>query len=1195
MRNCWVNYKGGAQSRGGFAYILRSKQPTTAAPPRLIPFQFSITQGYVLEFGDQSLRFLFQGGYVTENPVAIHGVSRANPAVISVTGTPFANGDWVFAQGVGGMTQLNGNTYIVAGAGVGSFQLHDLSGNPVNSSAYTAYTSGGTFSRIYTVSTPYAAVDLPYLKFAQSADLMTLTCSNPTNSNEYPSYDLTRFSAIDWTLQPTEFAAVIVAPISCSATSAAQHVPGSGDGLTNASFSYLVTAVDRDGNESVASPTAAVMGVDIEVEAGTNTVSWPAVQGALYYNVYRGPASVNDHHDESIRPTPPGSIYGFVGSSYGTQFADTQSIRDLSKTPPTHQNPFARGQILAVNITNGGSGLVTVTWGITTSTGTNFNGYPAVVGGALGAFPITSHGENYKAGDSIAFNGAGFASGAIDFGSTNPSANDTITLNGVVWTFVAAITGSSQTIISGSLAGTVAQLVADLSASSNPLLTVASYAQDVSVDLLITYNTAGTAGNAYTLAASRATPSAGTLTGGAGTGTAGAKATGYMHFGGGNPTNGQNIVLNGVTWTFVTSGATGPQTNLAGTLAGTLTQLGTDLNASVVPSIAIATYSPTATDLDITYGAFGTVGNSYTLGVGTAVPTLSAATLTGGVDGSTTPSATLEIGSDGGTYPGVVAFFQQRRFYANSLNDPDTFWASQTTRYSNFDTRIPTIATDAITASPWTEQVNGLQWLVPMPGGLIAMTGSRAWQIVGEGSYILNVQPITPSTVQAQPQAFNGSSATIPPIVIDYDVVYVESIGNTTVRDLSWNFYSSIYTGADLTILSSHLFLYRQIQQWAWSRNPYKVLWACCNDGTMLSLTYLKEQEVYGWARHDTQGIVVSVCTITEPPVNALYAVVQRFPPGVAGGIYCTERMDNRIWQSVEDAYAVDSGVSNPMSAPSVDIFASALSGSGVTFTTTGAAFSPSSVGRIIRMGDGIATVTGYTSATAVTGTWNLNGQPSQTGLPRSPAGTWTIATPVTTLSAPHLAGATLVGLADGVPISGLLVGSDGSITLPFAASNVKVGLSFMVQLQTAYLNGQGVVQGARKVIPAATVRVAASGKFQWGTDQPDGSTQNPPQLGPTWSNMTTVDPQNPTGGQVAPTPYTSPAGQTVYPLWTGDIRAVGSGASWNSKGQVAVQQTLPLSLECLSIEPELLEGDIPELSYSQRPQTNGQQRGPRL
>src|SRR5678815_3071753 len=114
----------------------------------------------------------------------------------------FANGDWVYIAGVGGMTQLDGNTYIVANAniGAGTFTLQDLDGNAIDSTGYTAYTAGGTVVRIYTLATPYAAVDLPYLKYSQSADVLSLTLINLMTGTEYPPYELSRFGATNWTL-----------------------------------------------------------------------------------------------------------------------------------------------------------------------------------------------------------------------------------------------------------------------------------------------------------------------------------------------------------------------------------------------------------------------------------------------------------------------------------------------------------------------------------------------------------------------------------------------------------------------------------------------------------------------------------------------------------------------------------------------------------------------------------------------------------------------------------------------------------------------------------------------------------------------------------------------------------------------------------------------------------------------------------
>lgn len=69
----------------------------------------------------------------------IEGVTQANPAVVTVTGHNFANGDVIYIAGVSGMTELNGNTYTVANVATNTFEL-----SGTDSSAYTAWSSGGT-------------------------------------------------------------------------------------------------------------------------------------------------------------------------------------------------------------------------------------------------------------------------------------------------------------------------------------------------------------------------------------------------------------------------------------------------------------------------------------------------------------------------------------------------------------------------------------------------------------------------------------------------------------------------------------------------------------------------------------------------------------------------------------------------------------------------------------------------------------------------------------------------------------------------------------------------------------------------------------------------------------------------------------------------------------------------------------------
>ena len=1259
-RNAFINYKGGAYSRAGTSFCGFSKQTGRSVPPRLITFQFSISQGLALEFGNFYMRVVSNGGFVLEATTAISGITQANPAVVTDPAHGYSNGDWVYLSGIVGMKQFNGITAIVAAVTTDTYELTDVYGNVISSASFSPYISGGTAARIYTLVTPYAEADLTYLKFTQSADEMSLTCVNQMTGTEYPPYDLARDADDSWTLTQFSAAPIIAPPASVSGNATVTAAGTAGDEAT--AYAYVITSVDRTtSQESIASPILNITNsTDIATHSGSEVVNWAGVTTAGYYNVYKAQPAYTPYpgNTGNASPVPLGAQFGFAGQTAGTQFIDTNIIADYTQVPPVHFNPFARGTILYADITNPGSGLTTVTYASSSlGGGTGATGYPVVVGGQLTAFVFTDGGQGFSPGDTIAFNGAGFAGGAIDFTvSGNPSNGDTITLNGVVWTFVTSITGGNQTAIQGTLAATLTALAANLSASGNANLVVANYTNSTTA-LNISYNTAGTVGDAYTLAASAAQPS-------------GIPASGTLSFAS-NPTNAQTIILNGVTWTFVSSGATGDQTNIKANRQLTMAQLVADLNASATAGIAVASYGAVAPLLFITYGNASAAGDSYTLNGGTSGATPSGATLTGAYEGltggsgttGTNPAATLIIGPETGTYPGLVAYFQQRRVYAATLNNPDTYYMSQPGNFLNFDFRIPEIDTDAITGTPWSVEVNGLQWMIMMPGGLVVLTGQAAWQLGGVGSSSLNPQPITPANQQAQPQAYNGCSATNPPIKIDYDIIYNQAKGSI-FRDLSYNFFVNIYTGTDITFLSSQLFTGYTMLPAAWCEEPYKIIWVPRSDGALLSCTFLKQQDVLGWARHDTQGFFVSACSVVEPPVDALYVATQRFFGGPAG-CYMIERMDNRIWQAAEDAWCVDCALTLPMDAPAATLqFASStglgsllgvlylVGGSGYSAGTTaqivdptgegavldltivngvvtaanfssggtgysspqinfidpagtgsGASgnailnnatfvaatsgvFSPGMVGWIIRGGGGIATVTTYidsehlgvnitTPITAVVP--NTGGQP-----PPFPSGDWTISEPVTVIGGLGYLGESVVtGTADGIAIPPQNVSTTGTITLPFPATAVTVGLGYTVQIQSLPLDaGQPTIQGRRKKIGDVTARLSASrGGFLMGTNQPDGSAQSPPRIEVPWTNLA-----------VAPDLGVAPYGTDAIPLYTGDLR-LPVGGGFAKPGQVALQQSLPYPLNLDALIIEVLPGDLPEAERSQRQERPQQQR----
>lgn len=973
-------------------------------------------------FGPHAVTISSPGAYsvVPANPVAqdtTTGIGLGATFTMTWAATPaFANDDWIEISGVVGMTELNGNTYVVHAATATTVQLYDVYGDPVDATAFGAYISGGIVSRIFTLATPYDEEDLPWLKVTQSADEMTICCVNQDTEVEYAPLNLIRHSDSNWSFSGVVAVPSVSPPATCTAT-----ISDSGSTF----YQYVVTAVSPvDGTESVASPIASVKGVQISTEAGQVNITWAPVAGVQVYNVYKAQPSYGS-------AIPVGSLFGFIGSAYGTGFQDTNILPDFSQVPPKHKDPFARGQLAGINIVSGGSGYTTATAVITTSTGSGAVTEVIIQGGHIVGVIIDDAGHDYTVGDTVAFTGAG-----------------------------------------------------------------------------------------------------------------------------------------GV-------GATG----------------------------------------------------------------------------------TLLVGAEVGTYPSVPGYFQQRRVYANTENAPDTYFMSQPGAFDNFDSRIPPIATDALAGSPWAIQVDGIQFLVQTAGGLLIMTGQTAWILVGAGSFATNAQPISPSSQDANPQAFTGCSPKVPPIKINYDILYVTAKGSF-YYDLPYQLYA-LSEPIDLTQYSTHLFVGHTVIEHAWTEQPYKVLWSVRDDGVMLSDTFLKAEQLNGWARHDTDGLFCSVCSVTEPPVDALYMATKRFPGNKTA--YMIERMDDRIWASVEDCWCVDSALQLPQPTPNATLTADlpygignltgvtdliggsgysagttatiddenegpgtgavpvltivagvitavnfAPQGSGylnpkisvvdpantgtdfsarvtlnstATFTASGAVFAPGDVGDVIRMGGGIATITAYINTQNVSAlvTTPITDFISNSGLagetPRirpQPPGAWTQTTPITTVSGlGHLAGAMVTGLADGNVIEPQQVSPAGSITLSDPASSIVIGLGFQAQMQSVYLEaGAPTSQGQRKKVAAASVLVEASRGGQMGSNQIDGSTLNPPKNAPLWLDMDDIDEAE----NIPEAAYNS----DVAPLYTGYFRIpVTSG--FQTPGQVALQQSLPLPLNVLSLAVEYLAGDTPE------------------
>ncbi len=546
-------------------------------------------------------------------------------------------------------------------------------------------------------------------------------------------------------------------------------------------------------------------------------------------------------------------------------------------------------------------------------------------------------------------------------------------------------------------------------------------------------------------------------------------------------------------------------------------------------------------------------------------------------------TATATVGPQAAGNPAVPAFFQERLVLASPPGAVQTFYMSQPGSFFNFNISNPSLPDDAITGTIISEQLNEIRSLVPVPTGLMALTGEGAWLINGGGG-ISTSNPITPASLSATPQAFNGAND-LRPLKVNFDVLFGTNKGGY-VRDQAYNIYANIFTGSDITTLSNHLFFNYTLVDWTWAEEPFKLIWAIRNDGALLSCAFVKEQELIGWSHHDTNGQFLSVCSVIETVggnvVDAVYFIVQRLVSG--SPVQYVERMTDRYFPyGSEDSWSVDAGL---QTAPAITA-TSTLSitgnastvGNSVTLSDPSGAFTSTMASQSwrVKAAGGTYKVTAYSSATSVTAqvltpptNLNLyatgNTAPTVTG--------YTIWQPVTTVSGlNHLEGKPVVGIADGVAIGPFTV-SGGSVTLGLTGYKVTIGLVFTPQLQTLPIDtGEPTVQGKRKKLTAVTLRVADTLGLQVGT---------------TFANVVTMKdfqfsaiPSQSTG------PVGIPGVPGVLDLVNPGIPILGGitpalvvdgrqilDQAWQENGQLCIQQNLPYPATILAVIPEVLGGD---------------------
>ncbi|MDD5458400.1 MAG: hypothetical protein PHF37_03300, partial [Phycisphaerae bacterium] len=258
----------------------------------------------------------------------------------------------------------------------------------------------------------------------------------------------------------------------------------------------------------------------------------------------------------------------------------------------------------------------------------------------------------------------------------------------------------------------------------------------------------------------------------------------------------------------------------------------------------------------------------------------------------------------------------------------NTVWLSKSGDYDNYKEGLND--DDSITITVPTQ--NELRWLAALESLLLGTAGDE-WRI---GSNKLETA-ITPENSSGAKQQSEYGSASVQPVKINSSLLFVDFVSRK-LREMTY--VDPKYESPDLTALAEHITL-NGITSIARQKNPDSILWMTLGDGSLISMTYERDQNVVAWAKHPLggNGYAQSVCVIPGASEDVIYLSVARTLTGdtvywegeevywedvlvtdYIGEVVYIEKMAPRVFTTIEDAFFVDCGITFESETPTSTI-----------------------------------------------------------------------------------------------------------------------------------------------------------------------------------------------------------------------------------------------------------------------------------
>ena len=252
-------------------------------------------------------------------------------------------------------------------------------------------------------------------------------------------------------------------------------------------------------------------------------------------------------------------------------------------------------------------------------------------------------------------------------------------------------------------------------------------------------------------------------------------------------------------------------------------------------------------------------------------------------------------------WPATSTFFEDRLMFGGNAFQPDTIWGSVTSDYDNMTAGVNDDEAVIFTLS--SRQVNVIEWLIGKDKLLIGTSGAE-WTIAGGTD-----EPLTPTNVIAKNHSTYGS-ANLQATLANESVLFFQR-GKRKMRELAYNWELDSYVAPDMTILAN-LVTDTGINDTAFQKTPDSILWTVRADGELPVFSYERDENVTAWSRMITEDSTSdsdfeSVAKISGDPEDEIWVVVERTID--SNTVRYIEQFQPRIFSDPCDAYYVDAGI----------------------------------------------------------------------------------------------------------------------------------------------------------------------------------------------------------------------------------------------------------------------------------------------